>query len=152
MEKLTFATAEINGDLQDVINSGGIVPLGVTGGSMMPFLRHLRDTVFIRKCNIEDIKRGQILLFKRDDGRLILHRVRKVYSDGKLLMNGDSQVWCEKIEYSRVIASVCEVERNGKRYKSDSFIFKMWSFLWFPTRPFRPFLFKILGKIKNICR
>lgn len=152
MEKLTFSTAEINDDLQDVINSGGIIPLGVTGGSMMPFLKHLRDTVFIRKCICADLKRGQILLFKREDGRLILHRVRKVCSDGKLLMNGDGQVWCEIIECSQVIASVCEVERKGKRYKSDSFIFKMWDFLWFPTRPLRPFLFKIFGKIKNICR
>ncbi len=152
MEKLTFTTAEINDGLQDVINSGGIIPLGVTGGSMMPFLKHLRDTVFIRKCGCADLKKGQILLFKRVDGRLILHRVRKVYSDGKLLMNGDGQVWCEKIECDRVIASVCEVERNGKRYKSDSFIFKLWTFLWFPTRPFRPLLFKIFGKMKNICR
>ncbi|MBO5461967.1 MAG: S24/S26 family peptidase [Clostridia bacterium] len=152
MEKLTFTTAEINDDLQDVINSGGKLALGVTGGSMMPFLKHLRDTVFICNCSFEDIKCGQILLFKRKDGRIILHRVRRVYSDCKLLMNGDSQVWCEKIDFSQVIARVYEVERNGKRYRSDSFIFKLWAFLWFPTKPLRPFLFKILEKIKNICR
>lgn len=152
MEKLTFTTAEINDDLQDVINSGGIIPLGVTGGSMMPFLKHLRDTVFIRKCSCEDLKKGQILLFKREDGRLILHRVRKVFSDGRLLMNGDGQVWYEIIECSQVIASVCEVERKGKRSKSNSFRFKMWGFLWFPTRPLRPLLFKIAGKIKDVFR
>ncbi len=116
---------------------------------MTPFLKHNRDTVFIRRHNFGKIKRGQILLFKRTDGRLIMHRIRKVLPDNKLLMNGDGQAWCEEINYNQIIAEVFKIERNGKSFFSDSFMFKLWDFLWFPIRPIRPFIFKLSGKIKT---
>lgn len=149
MEKITFTTAEINETIKEVTEKGGRIYLGVTGGSMMPFLKHQRDAVFIRGCNQDEYKKGQILLFRRTDGRLILHRIRKVLPEQKLLMNGDAQHWCEVITYSQVVGLADEFERNGKKFFPTSFIFKVWNILWFPTRPVRPFIFKLVGKVKK---
>ena len=73
-----------------ILSSDGVFPLTVTGSSMAPLLKDGRSTVLLTKDFVP--KRGRILLFRRRDGSLILHRVRKI--DGNtLVMNGDAQDW-----------------------------------------------------------
>ena len=94
-----------------LLSSDGVFPLTVTGSSMAPLLKDGRSTVLLTKDFVP--KRGRILLFRRRDGSLILHRVRKI--DGNtLVMNGDAQDWCERILPHQVIAAV-EYIKNGQQ-------------------------------------
>lgn len=149
MEKITFTTSEISETIEEVLNNDGVIALGVTGGSMTPYLKHNRDIVFIRRPDMNKLKKGQILLFKRSDGRLILHRVRKILSDNRLLMNGDSQDWCEEIKHDQIIGEAFKIQRKSKELSADSFEFRLWNVLWCPTRAVRPVIFKIIEKIKK---
>ena len=74
--------------LVDILSTGAVFPLLVTGSSMIPFLREGRDTVFLRKP--DRLHRGQIVFFRRKSGEFTLHRIRKIYKDGRLLSNGDA--------------------------------------------------------------
>ena len=49
--------------LVDILASGGVFPLVVTGSSMSPYLKHGRDTV--RLIKPDSLKKGKILFFRR---------------------------------------------------------------------------------------
>ncbi len=142
MEKLVFSSAEFAETIEDTIKDGGCVPLVVTGSSMNPFFVDGKDTVWLRTCTDADLARGKVLLFKRKEGSLVLHRVRKVLPNGELLMNGDAQSWCEKINIEQVIAVVGEVERHGKKKSCEK------NTLWQMFKPIRPYIMRIWRRLK----
>lgn len=143
-------TLKSGDELIDLIKSGVNMPLIVTGSSMLPFLKEGCDTVWI--TNEKVYRRGQILFFKRSNGMFILHRIRRIYPNGNILVNGDSQTWCEVVHASQAIGIVCATERNGKIRKSDDFIIRLRDFLWYPTRPIRPFIFRCYRILRNFFR
>lgn len=143
MDKLVFPGKVIAPQLTDAISAGGRICLVVTGSSMTPFLKHERDRVCLCAWEEKDRKCGQILLFQKPNQSLVLHRIRKCLPDGKLLMNGDAQRWCETISAEQVLAVVSSVERKGRHISCSSIWFWLWNWLWYPTRPIRPILFKL---------
>lgn len=134
--------------LVEILESGAVFPITVTGRSMTPYLKDGRDTVWLRKT--DPLKRGQIVFFRRRSGEFILHRIRRIYPDGRLLINGDAQAWCEIITKDQVLAAVISVARNGRRINPDGIRAKIWNFLWYPTRIFRPAIRKVYGILRNI--
>ena len=143
MDKLMVSGEAFAPVLTEVLSSGGTISLAVSGYSMSPFLKHGRDTVRLRACTEKDLRCGQILLFKRPDHVLVMHRVRRILPGGRLVMNGDGQAWCETISAEQVIAVVLSVERNGRQMSNESIRFRLWSAVWYPTRPIRPVMHKI---------
>ncbi len=150
MEKLICSSTEFVRIIEDTVKKSGSMPLVVTGNSMNPFMKDGRDTVWLEDCKALDYKRGKILLFKREDGKIVLHRVRKVMSDGILVMNGDAQYWCEEIKKEQVLAVVTYIERNGKKTSCNSLTYKIKIELWQLLKPVRPLIFKVQRKIKKV--
>lgn len=143
MEKLVCSSAEFADTVENTIKEGGCVPLVVTGSSMAPFLIDGRDVVWLRACTDADFKRGKILLFRRIDGTVVLHRIRKVLCNDELLMNGDAQEWCEIIKRKQAVAAVTEIERNGQKRACSK------NTLWHISKPMRPYL---MGAWRRIIR
>lgn len=151
MDKVIVSTNEISETLLDLIQNGAQVPLMISGSSMRPLLKPRRDMVWLRPCKDSDIKKGRILLFRRRDGSLILHRIRKILPENKLLMNGDAQAWCESIDRKQIIAIVYEIKRKEKQIPWDFWLLRCWDMVWSITIKFRPFLFKIWTVIRSFC-
>ncbi len=149
MDRVSLSSAQFADTFKDIINDGGLVPVVVTGNSMFPFLVHGKDTVWLSVCKKEDLKKGRILLFQRDDGTLVLHRVKKVLSENRLEINGDAQYWCEVIRNEQVIAVVTYIEKNNKKVSCDSLSYKIKVWLWQDLKPVRPVIFKIRRKISK---
>lgn len=126
------------------------MPILVTGSSMLPFLKDGRDTVWLAKE--DNLRRGQILFFRRSNGMFILHRIRRIYPDGKILVNGDAQTWCEIVHPSQVVGVVCAIGRNGKIKDSGDLILKIRDLLWYPTRPIRPIIFRFYEMLRKIFK
>lgn len=64
----------------------------VNGGSMRPFLRH-GQFLLLEKRSAEEIRPGDIVIFKIKSGRLRVHRVRRIVKSKegvRLLMRGDN--------------------------------------------------------------
>lgn len=150
MEKLIYSSAEFAEIIEDTIKAGGSVPLVVTGHSMNPFLKDGKNTVWLKACEEVDFKRGKILLFRRTDGKIVLHRVRKVLSDGELVMNGDAQYWCENIKKEQAVAVVTYIEKNSKKKSCNSLVYKAVIEVWQLLKPLRPYIFRVQRKIKKI--
>lgn len=125
--------------IKEALKSEAPVPLNVTGLSMMPLLKQRRDTVWLVSCDVDKIKKGDILLFERNNGKPVLHRVRKIEND-LLIMNGDALSYSETIEKRQVVAYVKKIVRKGKTIDTGSKKLKAWNKLWNLTLHIRPIL------------
>lgn len=104
------------------------VPLIISGNSMSPFLVHGRDTVYLSKIT-QPPKRGDMILYRRDSGAYILHRVYRV-SD-TYTMVGDAQTQLEPgIRLDQMLAIVTAVRRKGKLLKKGSFWWDFFEKRW----------------------
>ncbi len=94
--------------------TGSTVPLAVVEGySMSPILRN-GDLVISYKPPPEDIKEGDIVIYKSITGTLVIHRVIKVIKDsGKYyyITKGDNNMFPDpgRIPYSRVEGKVLAI-------------------------------------------
>ena len=136
--------------LAEILASGALFPLVVTGYSMIPFLKEGRDTVYLQKT--DRFYKGQIVFFRRTSNEFILHRIRKIYPDGKLLVNGDAQSWCEIIRQEQVLAEVLYISKNGRRIDPKSGLFPLLGALWYPTKPLRPLIWRCYGRIRQVFK
>ena len=115
VKRRILSASEMLPIIKTVIEAGGEFELVVTGISMQPFLMDRRDRVYLAKCDTASIRRGDILLYTRCDGSLILHRVYKVCDDGTLTIIGDNQWQLEPgVMRENVVARVTRCVRNGK--------------------------------------
>ena len=124
------------------------LPLVISGNSMSPFLVHGRDTVYLSRLD-RPAKRGDVLLYKRESGAYILHRVYKVEKDSYTMV-GDAQTQLEHgIRQDQIIAIMTSALRKGKLQKKGSFWWEFFEKLWIRMIPLRPMLTKIYTYITH---
>lgn len=152
MDKLNCSVAEISELVDELIDENAVLPFYVSGSSMNPFLISRRDIVYLKKPQPDDLKKGRILLFRRKDGALVLHRVKCVLNDSVFVMLGDAQSQTEKIDKAQIVAVVSEIERKGKIRKAESSYWKTIYAIWRMFTPFRPFIMRVWFKIRRIKR
>ena len=120
--------------LCDIVEQGREVPLNISGSSMSPFLTHQRDAVMLSRITSPPQK-GDIVLFCREDGSFVVHRVRKVCEKGYYMI-GDGQTESEgPVPIDRLRAIVTKVRRKGDWMGSNSL---MWRFFQASLRPLKP--------------
>ena len=112
--------------IEEMVSSGGEFLLHPQGVSMLPYLREGRDSVML--CALQRApKRGDILLYRRPSGTLVLHRVVRVEKDGTLSMRGDNQYFIERgVKKEQVIATVKRFFRDGKEIRTDALPSRMY--------------------------
>ena len=124
------------------------VPVPVAGSSMTPFL-HNGDTVYLDLSD-SPLKRADIVLYTRPDGRYILHRIVQVNSDGSFIMMGDAQQEREWIESERQIhARVTSAVHRGKPVMPGSLRWRFFETVWLWVIPCRRRILSVLIKILN---
>lgn len=125
--------------LLELMEETNCVPLVISGSSMTPFLVHGRDTVYLTKVQ-RPLKKGDMILYRRDNGSYILHRIFKATPNSFTLV-GDAQTTLEYgIRQDQVLALVCAVQRKGKLLQPASFCWDFFQNVWIRIVPFRPLL------------
>ena len=143
-----YNTDEFIRILSEKFNNSMSVNLTVTGNSMVPFLVHKRDTVILTRTD-GVIKRGDILFYRRKNGKCVLHRVIKVSDEGIYFL-GDSQNKIEgPLDKNCVLAKCDSVIRKGKIADKNSIIWKFFRVVWLNIIPLRLPLIKFIAKIKK---
>ena len=98
----------------DISDKADVLRLQAKGGSMHPFIRS-GDWVSVALCKdrADSIRKGDILLFKKDDS-LYLHRVLRRSGEG-FLVKGDMSFGSDGlINRDDVLARVIFIQRNGR--------------------------------------
>ena len=132
--------------LLEALEEADYVPLVISGNSMPPFLVHNRDTVYLSKVR-RPLKRGDMILYRRDDGSYILHRIYRA-ADGTFTLVGDAQTRLERgIRGEQVLALVSAVRRKGKLLKPGSFWWDFFEKVWIRLVPVRPVIVAAYSKV-----
>lgn len=114
----------------------------IHGTSMQPLL-HTNDLVILEK--IATLKKGDIVLFRRENGQFVLHRLRRIKKDSYTFV-GDHQVKEEKgIQFNQCIGKVIAYKKQGKekQYNLKGFRHSLYTFL-VRFKLFRGFCGKLL--------
>jgi len=136
------------GPLLELVAQGETVPLVISGGSMVPFLVHRRDTVYLSRIS-RPLKKGDMILYRRQSGDYILHRICAVRGQTYDLV-GDAQTVIEPgIRPEQVLALVTAVRRKGRLLEEGSFLWLFFEKVWIRVIPARPGL---LGLYRRIFR
>lgn len=167
---------ELSPLLLDCLTQGQEVVLTVTGNSMFPFLRHRRDQAVLTKVDGSTLQPGDVPLYRRRDGRFVLHRV-VVRDDGqaryilgeqdplpsvdpggrlRYTMLGDAQTALEHgIGAEQIVAKATAFHRNGKVWDCDSPAYRRYVHRWHSLLPLRQqlvWLCYLPGRIKGKLR
>lgn len=140
--KQIITTEDFLESILPLIEEGLTVPLKVSGGSMEPFLAHGRDTIHITKPQFP-LKKGEMAFFKRNNGRIVMHRICKVKEDGYYFV-GDAQTFIEgPVTEKCIFGVVSSVNRKGNTVSKNNFVFWFFAKVWINIIPLRPFIMKI---------
>lgn len=102
--------------------------LTVTGYSMMPMLHQYRDAVLLKPID-GALRPGDIALYKRDNGKYILHRVIRLTREGYLFC-GDNQAVLEPVRHDQLIALVDSYTKKGKHRQLNEMGYRLYCFVW----------------------
>ncbi len=120
------------------LQTGGKANLTVTGNSMVPMLYHRKDTVMLTSVEGKQ-KPGQVILYRRENGRYVLHRIIALTEDGYICC-GDNQYEKEPVAHTQLIASVVGFTRKGKLHECTALGYRFYTALWvygfFARRPY----------------
>ena len=152
MKNTSYSEKDIVPIMEEVIKSGGSCKLRVTGYSMNPTLRHLKDSVVLVSPQKRAPKKDEIVFIKRDSRKHVLHRIRKIIDNDCFIMNGDAQQWVEVVKNNQVIGVCCKIVRNNKEISCDNLIYKCVIKIWQLFMPIRHIIFKMNATIKRLYK
>lgn len=137
MNNKEIALDDIIEIIVEKLEAGGTVTFTPNGNSMYPMLRDGEDVVVLTK------PKGRLHLFdlplyRRDNGKYVLHRVIDFDRYGNYVMCGDNQFARERgIRDDQIIGVVTAFYRKGKPYTMQSLRYRAYVNFWYYTRPFR---------------
>lgn len=146
-----LSSEELIPSLLELLEETDNIPLVISGSSMSPFLAHHRDTVYLSKVR-QPLKRGDMILYRRANGKYILHRIYRTEPNTYTLV-GDAQTVLEQgITSNQVLALVTAVQRKGKLLKPGSFWWEFFRLIWIRLVPFRPGILAVYSWIARLIR
>ncbi len=130
-----------------------ILKIKPIGYSMYPVIVPERDYVYIEKADFSELKRGDVILYRRTQPQAIyvLHRIWKVKSDGVYTV-GDNQKDIEGPLGSDVIlGKMIALDRNGKHIEASGLMYRLLTGIWLVLRPVRRPFSVLAHKVKVLC-
>ena len=77
-------------DIEQLLKNGSAVKLKPQGYSMYPLFLPGRDEAVIEHCVPSELHRGDVILYRRVQGILVLHRICRITRDGFVSGRGQS--------------------------------------------------------------
>jgi hypothetical protein len=136
--------------IREQLEGGNSVTFSPRGVSMLPMLHQGRDTVTLSPIEGK-LKKYDLPLYKRDNGKYVLHRIVSV-KDG-ITCVGDNQFAFERgLREDQMIAVVTSFNRNGKEISTNSTGYKLYCRFWHHTRLLRRIFRFVVGLPRRIIR
>lgn len=117
---------------------GAGIPITVTldGDSMRPLIRKGVDAVTIVPV-YRQLKKGDIVLFARNDGAYVCHRIWKIKGETVAAIGDACFGFDTPVHVSQVWGIVTKKEKNGKEMNLDSALSRLYGRLWISSRRLR---------------
>ncbi len=124
--------------IREVLDTYGKYTSFTSGYSMWPLLANHRDNIIVIK-NTERLKKYDIALFERADGKYVLHRVVEVFDDCYTIV-GDHCLDKETVTDDMICGVLAGFYKRGKKYIDcrDGKAQKLYARIWVALYPLRP--------------
>lgn len=137
-------------DIEKLLALGNAVQFKPQGYSMYPLFVPGRDEAVVAPVGANRLKRGDVVLYRRDKSILVLHRIWKRKGDLFYLV-GDNQREIEgPLRPDQIKGILVQVIRKGRQFSAGNIIYRTLAGIWLWLRPMRPFLSHIVAGCKRI--
>lgn len=139
-------------DIELLLEQGENIQIKPQGYSMYPMFIPGRDEAILERPQTDRLKRGDVILYRRDGGILVLHRICKVKNNAFYLV-GDNQSEVEgPLREDQVKGVLTGFIRKGKYISVKNPIYILASGLWLFLRPLRPAISKSVAALKRLFK
>lgn len=139
-----------SGVLEEALATDGVWASNTSGASMRPLLRHHKDMVVIRPVS-QEVRRYDVLLYRKPNGSYTLHRVIGIRAD-EYLIRGDNTYFVEHVPKDKVIGILTEINRGGRTIYVTDTSYKVYSRIWNFIYPVRWLFHKIRRGLGRVYR
>lgn len=124
-------------NIEEILDSGRAVKVKPQGYSMYPLIVPGRDAVIIQREDPARLKRGDVVLYRRDGSILVIHRICRINEEG-FYMVGDNQTEMEgPLRPDQIKGKMVALIRRGKETDVRSLRYRLPCSLWLFMRPVR---------------
>lgn len=136
----------------EILDVGRQLLIPVSGNSMMPFLCAGRDYVLLESVKFHPVKRGDIVLFQRETGQFVLHRVWSADRDSYKMI-GDGQEFIEgPIGAQQLRAVAVGIKRKGTWLRKGSCWNLFFRWIWLRVVPYRTRILRCYSRLRGRIR
>ena len=133
--------------IREQLAAGQNVRMTPYGISMLPMLHPGVDEVVLSPVPAR-LKKYDLPLYQRDDGKFILHRIVAV--GDTYTCCGDNQYALERdVRHDQLIAVVTSFRRNGTVHQMDEGGYRLYCRFWCASRPFRHLLHGVRRRLRR---
>lgn len=119
------------------------------GDSMLPLLRENRDLMVITRKNPGRMKKYDAILYRRPNGKYIMHRILKVRKDDYILC-GDNRWQREAgVKDDWILGVLTAVVRDGKEISVKDWRYRLYVHLWCDFFYIRGGILWLKGKLRR---
>ena len=147
---------EMNANIEGQLEEQGYYVSTTVGWSMFPMLRNRRDRIIVLPVGEDRLKKYDLPLYRRPDGKYILHRIIAV-KDGMYVIRGDNTYAKEYIPDEWILGYVSEFYRAERHVLTSSRAYRFYAAFWNFIYPLRwlfvkckGFARRCLGKLKRM--
>lgn len=150
--KHEFNLSEAIDVINEVLASGGEFQMYPKGTSMLPLIVQGRDAVTLTRTPEENLKKYDIIFYRRTNGQFVLHRIIKVCKDGTFVLCGDNQLQYETgIRHDQVIGVVKQIKRRENNWACQGLRNSFYVF-WHCIAPMRHVTWFLRHGVAKMCR
>ena len=133
-------------NIERSIKELGYAVAPITGTSMLPLLKEGRDRVELEPCSQERLKKGDVVLYKKNDGTLVLHRIIKTENREFFTVLGDHQFKnAERVNKNQIIAVACGFFIKGRYVNEKTRWYRLYKKIWLCNLNVRRIILAVLS-------
>ena len=137
-------------EIEPLLKAGACIQIYPQGYSMYPFIDPRRDEAGIEEGSA--LRRGDVVLYRRENGMLVLHRIYKIGQDGLYLL-GDHQTAIEgPVRREQVKGKMTGMVRDGRYMDVGNPGYRMLSVVWLWLRPARRVIMVPAARLRRMVR
>lgn len=118
------------GNIEQCLKELGFAVVPTKGTSMWPLLVEGKCRVKITAAEGKMLKKGDIVLYRRTDGTLVLHRIMKIEEDGFRVCGDHQWKLDEKVQEEQILAVAQGFFINGNYIDEKTWWYRLYKRFW----------------------
>ena len=134
-----------SGNIELCLHELGYAIVPTEGTGMRPLLKEGNTLVELRAKDENPLKKGDVVLYRKNDGTLVLHRIIKVEKQGVFRVLGDHQISnAEQVSDKQILAVAKGFFINGCYVDEKTRWYRIYKKVWISSLTLRRFCLAFL--------